>query len=535
MTALLTLRDVTKSFGGVRALRGVSFDLQPGEIHALVGENGAGKSTLVKIVTGALSPEAGTLDIGGQRIDRADPLFMRACGVAPIYQQPALCPDLTVAENLALRLERGRSWRRIDWPARRRRAAALLAQVGAAIDVEMPSRSLRMAEQQLVEIAGALGADARILVMDEPTAALSDRETARLFGLLRDLRAKGAGIVYISHRLEEVETLADRVSVLRDGELVAARRMTDVTRAELIRLMVGREIQAVYPTRVGHARHEASTTPRQIGAAAAPANPPAPAELDDVVLGVEGIGCAASGVRDVTLRVRAGEIVGLAGLVGAGRTELARVLFGLTPADRGVIRIDGRAAPIASTSDAVRHGLAYVPEDRRAHGVVAELSVAANVTLASLRRLTRHGLLDVRRERTIATDYVRRFAIKTSSVDAPVGTLSGGNQQKVALARWLAVSPRVLILDEPTQGVDIGAKAEIHRLIIDLAARGLAILLISSELPEILGLSDRIAVMRGGTIAGTLDRDAATPDALLTLALGHAPDAASDREKETKA
>jgi rhamnose transport system ATP-binding protein len=497
---LLSLQGVSKTFGGVRALRGVTLELRAGEVHALVGENGAGKSTLVRIVTGAHAADSGTMSIGGQPIAHADPVIMRGFGIAPIYQQPALFPDLTVAENLAVRLERGGAWRRVDWRQRRARALRLLADVGAQVDVEAPARSLRMAEQQLVEIAGAIGAEARILLMDEPTAALTDREADRLFALVRDLRGRGVGIIYISHRLEEVDALADRVSVLRDGELVATRPMRECSRAELIRLMVGREIHSVYPTRE-----------------------PKPG---DVVLDVAGVNCRASGVRDVTLQVRAGEILGIAGLVGAGRTELARVLFGLTPADRGgtsggEIRLNGKSVRIDSPADAVRLGLAYVPEDRRRHGVIGEMSVAANVTLACLRAITRRSLLDTTHEREIASRYAQRFAIKASSIDAAVETLSGGNQQKVALARWLATEPRVLILDEPTQGVDVGAKSEIHALIADLASRGLAIILISSELPEILGMSDRIAVMHAGTIIATLDRTAATQERLLTLALGH--------------
>ncbi len=525
---LLSLQGVSKSFGGVRALRGVTFDLQAGEVHALVGENGAGKSTLVRIVTGAHAADSGTMAIGRQGsqgehsgngtqvVSHADPVLMRILGVAPIYQQPALFPDLTVTENLAARLERGGAWRRVNWRQRRARAAELLAQVGAQVDVDAPARSLRMAEQQLVEIAGAIGADARILVMDEPTAALTDRESDRLFALVRDLRTRGVGIIYISHRLEEVEALADRVSVLRDGEMVATRRMRECSRAELIRLMVGREIQSVYPTRPTRAAGQP---------VAAVAGESVTAE--DVALAVERLSCRASGVRDVSFSVRPGEILGLAGLVGAGRTELARVLFGLTPADRdgdggGVIRVRGVDVRIESPADALRLGLAYVPEDRRRHGVIGEMSIAANITLASLRALTgRAALLDTARERAIASDYARRFAIKAASIDAPVETLSGGNQQKVALARWLATEPRVLILDEPTQGVDIGAKAEIHSLIAHLATRGLAIILISSELPEILGMSDRIGIMHSGTIVATLDRAEATQERILTLALGH--------------
>jgi rhamnose transport system ATP-binding protein len=492
---LLRLQDVSKAFGGVRALRGVSFDLRPGEIHALVGENGAGKSTLVRILTGAVKADAGTIEIEGRRVEHADPAAMRALGVAPIYQQPALLPDLTVAENVAMGLERGGPWRRVDWRARRERARQLLARVGAAIDVDAPAHSLRMAEQQLVEIARALGAAARILLMDEPTAALTDREATRLFDLMRDLRAQGVGVVYISHRLEEVQALADRVSVLRDGELVATRDIAELDRNEIIRLMVGREIQAIFPKR---------TVP-----------------IGDVVLSAENLGCRASGIRGVSFHVRAGEILGLAGLVGAGRTELARVLFGLTPADAGLIRLRGAAVRVTTPADAVRLGLAYLPEDRRRHGVIGEMSIAANATLAALRALTRAGFLDFAAERAIATTYLQKFAIKAPSIEAPVATLSGGNQQKVALARWLATRPAVLVLDEPTQGVDVGAKAEIHGLIVDLAAQGLAILLISSELPEILGMSDRVMVMRAGAVAGELERAAATQEGIMTLALGH--------------
>jgi rhamnose transport system ATP-binding protein len=492
---LLRLQDVSKAFGGVRALRGVSFDLRPGEIHALVGENGAGKSTLVRILTGAVKADVGTIEIEGRRVEHADPAAMRALGVAPIYQQPALLPDVTVAENVAMGLERGGPWRRVDWRARRERARQLLARVGAAIDVDAPAHSLRMAEQQLVEIARALGAAARILLMDEPTAALTDREATRLFDLMRDLRSQGVGVVYISHRLEEVQALADRVSVLRDGELVATRDIAQLDRNEIIRLMVGREIQAIFPKRA--------------------------VPIGDVVLAAENLGCRASGIRGVSFHVRAGEILGFAGLVGAGRTELAHVLFGLTPADEGVIRLRGAPVRVTTPAEAVRLGLACLPEDRRRHGVIGEMSIAANTTLAALRAITRAGFLDFAAERQIAATYLQRFAIKAPSIDAAVATLSGGNQQKVALARWLATKPAVLVLDEPTQGVDVGAKAEIHGLIVDLAAQGLAILLISSELPEILGMSDRVVVMRAGAVAGTLEGGAATQEGIMTLALGH--------------
>jgi rhamnose transport system ATP-binding protein len=492
---ILELRGVTKSFGAVRALRAVDFDLRPGEVHALVGENGAGKSTLVKIVTGAHRADTGTVTIAGHPLDHADPLRARRLGVAPIYQQPTLFPELTVAENLAFGLETEGAWRPIDWRERRARAAALLARVGASVDPDADAGSLRMAEQQLVEIARALGARARVIIMDEPTAALAETEAERLLALVAELRASGTSIVYISHRLPEVLRIADRVTVLRDGAAVETRPAAGLTQADLIRVMVGRDLDAVFPKR--------------------------DVAIGEVVLSARGLSCRLGGVRGVDLEVRAGEIVGLAGLVGSGRTELARALFGLTPADGGELRVGGRTLSVGSPAEAIRAGLAYVPEDRRRHGVILEMSVAANATLAVLRALRSGPFLDTAREREIAGAFVERFAIKAPSLDTPVAHLSGGNQQKVALARWLATRPLVLILDEPTQGVDVRAKAEIHRLIVDLAAEGLAILMISSEMPEILGMSDRIAVMRGGTIVGTLDRAAATPERLLALALGH--------------
>jgi rhamnose transport system ATP-binding protein len=493
----LRLTGISKAFAGVQALKGVSFDLEAGEVHALVGENGAGKSTLVKVITGAHAPDEGTLEVFGRPVADNDPVRARRLGIAAIYQQPALFPDLTVAENIALGLESGGAWRRVRWAERHERAGRLLARIGAAIDPETEVRRLTMPEQQLVEIARALGADARILIMDEPTASLSDNEVDNLFRVIRELKTHGVGIIYISHRLEELPQVADRVTALRDGTLVGTRRMDEVDRGELIRMMVGRSLSAVFPK--------------------------VEVALGDVALEVEGLACRASGVSDVALNVRAGEILGLAGLVGAGRTELARVLFGLTPADSGSIRLRGRPVTIGTPAEAVALGIAYVPEDRRRHGVILEMSVASNTTLATLRAVAKAGLLDFGRERAVAADFVRRLGVKTASIDTPVGHLSGGNQQKVALARWLAADPAVLILDEPTQGVDVGAKAEIHRLMGELAGRGLAIVMISSELPEVLGMSDRVVVMHGGTVAGILDRAEATQESIMELALGHRP------------
>jgi rhamnose transport system ATP-binding protein len=493
-SVLLRATDITKSYAGVQALNRVSFELRAGEVHALVGENGAGKSTLIKVITGAVSADSGEIEFDNQTLTHHSPHRAHSLGIFAIYQQPALFATLSVAENIALGLEPAGWWRRVNWRTRRQRAAELLAQVGARIDVETAAGDLSMPQQQLVEIARALGADARVLIMDEPTASLAEEDVKNLFSLIFRLRARGVGIVYISHRLEELSVIADRVTVLRDGRTIDTRPMAGVERRELIRLMVGRELSTVFPKRA--------------------------VELGDVVLELRGLGCRAAGVSNVDLTVRAGEIVGLAGLVGAGRTELARTLFGLTPKDAGEIRLRGKVADITSPARAIECGIAYLPEDRRRHGVIADMAVSDNITLASLDQFSRFAAFDFRKERTVAADYVKRLGIKTPATFAPVATLSGGNQQKVALSRWLAIKPSVLILDEPTQGVDVGAKSEIHALMVDLAAQGTAILMISSELPEALGMSDRIAVMRGGTIAGVLDRDAATPQRILALALG---------------
>jgi rhamnose transport system ATP-binding protein len=496
--ALLQATNITKSYAGVHALRGVSFELNAGEVHALVGENGAGKSTLIKIITGAVEPDSGQIAVNGDIVAGNSPRIAKELGIAAIYQQPALFPELTVAENIALGVERVSYWKRIDWLGRRRRARELLAQIGARIDADTLAGDLTMPEQQLVEIARAVGADARVLIMDEPTASLSEEDTQKLFGVIRELRSRGVGIIYISHRLEELSLIADRVTVLRDGHTIETRTMSEVDRDLLIRMMVGRELSAVFPKQA--------------------------VDLGEIVLELREFGCSTGGVKDVNLTVRAGEIVGLAGLVGSGRTEMARSIFGLTPADAGEILISGRTVVIDTPAKAIECGIAYLPEDRRRHGVIPEMALSANITLASLDRLSSLAGIDFKRESEISAQYAERLDIKTPAIFAPVATLSGGNQQKVALSRWLAARPTVFILDEPTQGIDVGAKSEIHALMTELAAAGTAILMISSELPEILGMSDRVAVMRGGTIVGVLDRSDATQQKILALALGHETD-----------
>ncbi len=540
MTApLLQLSAITKSFGAVRALKGVSFELRAGEVHALLGENGAGKSTLIKAITGAHPPDSGSIEIAGQLVRQLTPATAHQLGIACIYQQPALFPDLTVAENIALRLEPAAAARRVDWRARRERARQLLQRIGANIFPDAEVRRLSMPEQQLVEIACTLGAGARMVIMDEPTASLTQKEQHLLFAVVRDLRASGVGIIYITHRLEEIFALADRVTILRDGESVGTRQVrshqreasaescdaaqcssehaserppirpastlqpvnpstpsspAELTESELIKLMVGREVSQLFPPSLGSS--------------------------GDVALSLRNVGCAASGVRDLTLDVHAGEIVGLAGLVGAGRTELARVLFGITPADAGQILLNGRRVAIRSPQDAIAHGIAYVPEDRRRHGVILEMPVAANLTMSIHRRLFPGAWLRFGAERALALEMIRSLDIRTCGPDAPGMSLSGGNQQKVALARWLVTQPTLLILDEPTQGVDVGAKSEIYQIIRRLAADGLAVLMISSDLSEVLGMSNRIAVMRGGTIVSLFDGRAADPHNVMSAALG---------------
>ncbi len=494
---LLEARSIIKSYAGVRALKNASFELLEGEVHALIGENGAGKSTLIKVITGAIEPDSGSLSVCGRLVEQNDPSISRSLGIAAVYQQPSLFLDLSVAENIALALEGGGVWRKVNWQERNRLARELMERAGASIQPERLVSTLSMPEQQLVEIAKAIGADAKILILDEPTASLTDREVDSLFRTIGVFRNQGAGIVYISHRLDEITTIADRITVMRDGETISTRRREEVDKPTLISMMVGREIAAVVP------KLQSST--------------------GEIALELRHVSNRVTGLKDISLSVRCGEILGLAGLVGSGRTQLAETIFGLTPSDSGEILLAGVPVKIDSPAHAIQLGIGYVPEDRRRHGVVLEMPIASNISLANLKRVARIGLIDDRRERELAGGYLMQLRIKAPSVYTETGALSGGNQQKVALARWLSIHPKVLILDEPTQGVDVGSKSEIHNLMLDLAASGLAIIMISSELPEILSVSDRIAVMHQGTIEGVLSRDEATPQKILSLALGHVP------------
>ncbi len=488
-------RGIAKTFGAIQALRGVDLTLYPGEIHALLGENGAGKSTLVKILAGIHRPDAGELRVHGKPVVLHSPLDARAHGIAVIHQHPTLFPDLDVAENIYMgRQPRGR-FRRIDWTAMQEEVNRLLAPLGVSFDATTPVQGLAVADQQLVEIAKALSLDARILIMDEPTASLSAREVERLFAIVRHLRDQGVAMLFVSHRLEEVFSLADRITIFRDGAHVLTAPAQALTVETTIQHMVGRQLQTLFPKER--------------------------AQIGDAVLRVERL--TRVGVfRDVSFELKKGEILGLFGLVGAGRTEVARVLFGVDRADSGEIVLDGQPVTIDSPATALRLGIGYVPEDRHRQGLLLPFAIASNISLPVLGRLSRAGLVNRRQEQRLAAQFATRLQVKAAGIEQAVAALSGGNQQKVVLAKWLAANPRILILDEPTRGIDIGTKAEVHRLISHLAVEGLAILLISSELPEILGMADRVLVMHEGRITGSFSREEADQERIMYAATGQA-------------
>ncbi|MGP3968743.1 sugar ABC transporter ATP-binding protein [Streptomyces sp. 6N223] len=493
---VLTLHEVTKAFGPVVATADVTLALRAGEVHALVGENGAGKSTLVKMLAGVHQPDAGRLEIDGRPVWLSGPADARDAGIAVIYQEPTLFPDLSVAENIFMGRQPTGRLRRIDRTAMHQAAARLFERLGVDIDPRRPARGLSIADQQLVEIAKALSVQARVLVMDEPTAALSGVEVTRLFAVVRALRGQGAAVLFISHRFDEVFALCQRVTVLRDGRLVSTDPADRLDVETLVRRMVGRDVAALYP------RAEETAEPR-----------------GDAVLQVRGLTRHGS-FADVGFAVHAGEIVALAGLVGAGRSEVVRAVFGIDRYDAGEVRVGGRPLPPGSPRAAMAAGLALVPEDRRQQGLVMDMSVERNATLTRLRALTRLGLLSGRRERDAAQAWAGRLRVRYGRLSDAVGTLSGGNQQKIVLAKWLATSPRVLIVDEPTRGIDVGTKAEVHRIMSDLAAEGIAVLMVSSELPEVLGMADRVLVMHEGRIAAELPRRQATEETVMLAATG---------------
>jgi len=497
VTPLLEMRGIGKSFPGVRALSDVSLELSAGEVLVLVGENGAGKSTLMKILAGALAADEGEILIDGARVRIASPQEAQRLGIGMIYQEFTLVPQLNVPANVSLGAEPTRAGL-IDAAAVRARARRVLDELGLELPFDVPVSQLSVAAQQLVEIAKALATSARILVMDEPSAALSDREIERLFEIIRRLRAAGAGIVYISHRMEELPRIADRVVVLRDGKVVATRDAREFSPDEIIAAMVGRRLDAHFP---------------QL---------PEPATDAAIRLDVRDLRRAGI-VNGVSFSVRAGEIVGLAGLIGAGRTEIVRAIAGADPVDGGEVLIDGEILRSGRIGAAIAAGVAFITEDRKAQGLVLAMTVRENVTLAHLADFVDRDLLvDLARERAATVRMIDELQIRTPGTEQFVGNLSGGTQQKVVLAKWLLGNARIFLFDEPTRGIDVGAKSEIYKLMVELAARGAAIVMVSSDLPEVLGMSHRILVVRGGRIAAEFARADATPDRVIAVATGAA-------------
>ena len=492
MTPRVQLTGIGKRFGPTAALTDVSLEVLAGEVHALVGENGAGKSTLVKVLAGIHQPDTGRILLDGEPTVIPSPAAARALGIAVVHQEPRLFPDLSVAENIFLASPPKDRFHTIAWGDMRRKAAELFEQLDVKIDVAAPVRGLSMADQQLIEIAKALSIEARVLILDEPTASLSSHEVERLFSIVRRTKERGVGVLFVSHRLEEVFELCDRATVFRDGRHVITAPTAELTTASLVRHMVGREV-SLFPK---------STSAR-----------------GDVLLEVRHLSDA-SGFRDVSFAVRAGEILGLAGLVGAGRTEIARVLFAVEPRTAGEILLEGRPVSFKTPSEALRAGIAYVPEDRHQDGLILDFSIAHNITLPILARLFPRLFLQSRTEADLAAGYSERLRVRSTGVDQAASALSGGNQQKVVIAKWLATEPRVLILDEPTRGVDIGAKVEVHRIVSDLAASGLAIIMISSDLPEVLAMSDRILVLHEGRITAEIARADASEEGVMLAATG---------------
>jgi rhamnose transport system ATP-binding protein len=497
---LLSLRHAAKAFGAVQAIADGSIELYAGEAHALVGENGAGKSTMVKILAGVHQPDSGTLLMDGRPASLHGPAAARDAGIAVIYQEPTLFPDLTVAENIFMGRQPLRAGRRIDVRAMRAQAAELFGRLGVPLDPARICRGLSIADQQIVEIGKALSLNARVIVMDEPTAALSALEVARLFEVVRTLRAGGAAVLFISHRLEEVFEICQRVTVMRDGRQVLSRELAGLTADDLVRAMVGRDMPD-----------------RSAGEQSAPG---------ELVLSVEHL--TREGVfTDISFGVRAGEIVAFAGLVGSGRSEVARAIFGIDRYDAGSVMVAGRRLRRGSPASAMAAGVGLVPEDRRQQGLVMDMSIQQNMTLASLGRLQHAGLISATAERAFATDWATRLRLKYGRLADPVARLSGGNQQKVVLGKWLGRKPALLIVDEPTRGIDINTKAEVHRLLAQLAADGVAILMISSELPEVLHVSDRILVMREGRLTAEYPRADASEETIMSAATGQLPAQAS--------
>jgi monosaccharide-transporting ATPase len=501
-TPILEVREVTKRFPGVVALDSVSFQLRAGEVHALVGENGAGKSTLIKVITGVYRPDGGQVLFGGEEVSFASPREAQKAGISTIYQEINLIPLRSVAQNIFLGREPRTSFGLTDKGRMNREAEEILERYGIEADVTAPVRSLGVAVQQMVAIAKSVSMEARVVIMDEPTSSLEAHEVETLFRVIRQLREDGVGIVYVSHRLEELYEICERVTVLRDGKVVYVGGLADLPRLELIATMLGREVPEVEQRTAAHEAREA--------------------KVGEPVLEAHNL-TAHHAPKGVSIEVRRGEVVGLAGLLGSGRTETAKAIFGAQPLDSGTVEIDGQDVNPDSPGEAIKSGLAFLPEDRKAEGIISDLSVKENIITAALPRLSRGGFVSKKEQDELVERFMTRLNIKASSPDQPVGELSGGNQQKVMLARWLCLEPKVLILDEPTQGIDVGAKAEVQQLIAELAEQGLGVIMIDSEPEEILEGSDRIVVLRDGAVAGTLSGDELTEENLVGAIAGSEP------------
>ncbi|WP_131195081.1 sugar ABC transporter ATP-binding protein [Lichenihabitans psoromatis] len=496
---VLEMRGISKLFPGVKALEGVDLALHAGRVTALIGENGAGKSTLVKILTGIYRPDAGDILIDGQRVAFDSAEAAQDAKITAIHQETVLFDDLTVAENIYLGHAPKTRLGFVNWAAMNARATAILHSLDAPISARTLLKNLSIAQRHLVAIARALSIDSRIVIMDEPTAALSYKEVEDLFRILERLKAAGKAILFISHKFEEVYGIAEDYAVFRDGRTVGAGRLADVTHGQLVQMMVGRTVDQVFPK--------------------------GEVVLGETVMTVEHYSHATE-FDDISFTLRRGEILGLYGLVGAGRSELCQSLFGITRPASGNVTIEGKAVAIHSSSDAVAAGIVYVPEERGRHGAVLAMPIVENFTLASLRKVSRSGFIRTAEEFELARHYASRLDLRAASLSQPVGTLSGGNQQKVVIGKWLATQPKVIILDEPTKGIDIGSKSAVHAFMSELAAQGLAVVMISSELPEILGMADRVMVMREGRDAGTFEREGLTPERLVRAATGNMAEAA---------
>ena len=488
---VLEMEGISKSFGATRALNGVKLTVRSHEIHALMGENGAGKSTLMKVLSGVYQPDAGIIKVDGKPIVITKPADARAAGISLIYQELSVATNLTVAENVFMGSEPRTPWGMADTAEMNRRTEEVLRTLDAPFSATTPARKLSIAQQQQVEIARALIHKGRILIMDEPTAALSDRETDALFKIVRKLRDEGIAVIYISHRMAEVNALADCVTILRDGAYVGELNREELDPGKIVQMMVGRPLGDFYQHKTG----------RKAG---------------KVMLEVDNLGGGKA--KPATFKARAGEVLGLAGLVGAGRTELARLIFGADPRTSGTVRLDGKEIDVKEPLDAIKLGIGYLPEDRKGQGLFLQLSALANTSMNVLKANSRAGVINHPALRKLTKEAIARLSIKVNGPDGIVGGLSGGNQQKVLLARWLEISPKVLLLDEPTRGVDVGAKSEIYHIINELAALGVAVVVISSELPEVIGICDRVVVMREGVITGECTGDDINQEKIMTLA-----------------